>query len=426
MVVKTILCHGTSNSRNTATSNGNKLVISMLGELLQGREGKDWLLLEGAGTVELRNQGVDTGQARVGSLILAGVFGGKGVEGNVQKAAQFIKDAHEQDPNLKVNLAGHSRGSITCYKIANALFRIDPKIEVNIFAIDPVPGNNGSVNKEMYENINLPGSVRHSFLMLAESEHRLNFRPYVDALYSIGAPHHKFDTIPGTHGGINELGGAESEAATLVLSRALKFLHKHGSPFRRLIGAVLDDKQSLDQYARMMSRIKQYKKGASVNPLKGGTLNLAMSSLNVDKHRIVNVAGPDKKAWGGGVPPEKTLLKSAVAGIKGALTPNNAMNKHHGLNMSDALRRMRPAGPAETPHATRANRFFANQQHEKLFVNAYPLISNEVKGLERSGDIANVQAMEAALQHFSLGSFSAAERDYFQAFCRARFVIMPG
>lgn len=438
MSALTILCHGTDNSRDTSTSGGHKLVISKIAELLEGAEGKDWLLLEGAGTEKLREQGVD-------SKWHAGVFWGAGVQANVDKAVKFATEEFRQaSPEIEsagnkirissttVNLAGHSRGSITCYKIAHALRKF-PGIKINIFAIDPVPGNNGSINKEMHEHIQLGDNVNNSFLMLAESEHRLNFRPYVDALYCIGQPNHKFDTIPGTHGGINELAGDQHEAAYIVLSRALKFLKKNGSRFAPSLAEIhiLEDKEVLRLYARMMMRIKEYKRFASVNPFKassgkealGMVGNLATSSLNVDKHRIANVAA-DKSTWGGAKP--KGLVNVVKAQIREGLAkhtqPDAGRSANHGLNLGEAVERM----TGDKAHALRSNRFFANQQHEKLFGKTYPQISQEVKNLEEAGDFANVKAMEVALQHFSLHSLSGAAKDYFLAFCRARFVILPG
>jgi hypothetical protein len=90
---------------------------------------------------------------------VAGVFWGAGVQANVDKAVKFATEAFRNASpeierignkirisNTTVNLAGHSRGSITCYKIAHALRKF-PGIKINIFAIDPVPGNNGRINK---------------------------------------------------------------------------------------------------------------------------------------------------------------------------------------------------------------------------------------------------------------------------------------
>ena len=427
MPVLTILCHGTDNSRDTATSGGNTLVISKIGGLLMGVEGTDWLLLEGAGTAELRAQGVTE------SKWAAGVFKGIGVEANVKKAVKFVTDASArsaptlervgnrvQFTDLTVNLAGHSRGSITCYKIAYEL-RNRPGIKVNIFAIDPVPGNNGSINKEMHDHIKLGENVRNSFLMLAESEHRLNFRPYVDALYSLDKPMHKFDTIPGTHGGINELGGDQHEAADIVLSRALGFLRDNGSAFNQMLlqDYLLTEPKMLKRYSRMMLRIKAYKKAASVNPFKARTkaeakaigTNLATSSFNVDKHRIANVAG-DKATWGGEKPEGiVAAVKTKLKELRGP-AEMEGRNAHHGLNLSDAIHRM----TGSEAHAKRPNRFFANLHHENLFETAHPGLFTVLKRVERAAkpkDLGSLASSVAAVG-------DASTKEYLEAYCDAR------
>ena len=422
MPVLTILCQGTDNSRDTTTSGGHTLVISKLAELLAGIEGTDWLLLEGAGTANLRAQKID-------SEGYAGVIWGGGVEANVAKAVKFVTEAFKGSaPQLEkqgnkirmagmtVNLAGHSRGSITCYKIAYALRKL-PAIQINIFAIDPVPGNNGAINKEMHDHIQLGDNVDNSYLMLAESEHRLNFRPYVDALYSLGKPKHKFDTIPGTHGGINELNGDQHEAADIVLSRAVKFLQGNGSIFDVMLtlGFILRETEALDRYASMMMRIKAYKKYASVNPLKirtkadakGIAMNLLTTSFNVDKHRIANVAG-NKDTWGGGQP--KGLLGNIKAKIIAAVgePETEGRDAHSGLNLSDAIQRM----SGDEAHAKRPNRFFANQHHEKLFESAHPGIFAVLKRVERRAQTKDLRGLDSAITALSDG----VEKRYLQAY----------
>lgn len=424
----TILCHGTDNSTDVATSGGNTLVISRITELLAGTEGKDWMLMEGAGTQRLRDQNVDASWA-------GGVFKGSGVEENVERARKFIEKesrasfkAQDGKPGnrvqMTVNLAGHSRGSITCYKIAHAL-RNDPGVKINIFAIDPVPGNNGGINKEMHKHLTLGQNVVNSFLLLAESEHRLNFRPYVDALYCLNWPEHGFDTIPGTHGGINELTGQEHEAADIVLSRALKFLKDNGSTLlQHADHEILDEQQLLDRYSAMMLRIKEYKKHASLNlfkarswdEFKSAAGNLGTSSLNVDKHRIANVAG-DKLTWGGEEP--KGLIDSVKVRVKQAIgehlpTPKGR-SAHHGLNMSEAIRRM----SGDKAHAKRTNRYFANQQHEKIFRAAYTGTFTALNNVERSADKELLLALAAQLPDY-LAKCSQTERAYTEAYCQAR------
>jgi hypothetical protein len=402
MAVITILSHGTANSTNRETSSGHELVISKISRLLFGEEGVDWILNEGAGTAELRHQhGISGNWFEKKSRDMMGIAAGEGVEANVATACRFVRDRLNDTRALTVNLAGHSRGSITCYKIANQLLQTyGNNVPVNIFAIDPVPGNNGRINAEMYSHIALGPNVSHSFLMLAESEHRLNFRPYVDEVYLGTSREHKFDTIPGTHGGINELGGSESEAADLVLSRALRFLKKNGSFLKSEADRlILDDAGALRQYSSLMMRLSEYKCNASVNPFKGGIdglKNLAMSTLNVDKHRVVNVA-------------------------RGTPVDDRGRADHHGLGMSQALGSM---GVFE-PHAQRPVRFFANKEHEKLFEKRYPTIKHAIRNLEGSGSQQNVKALRDAVIA-NANAFTMMDwmtQTYFSVYCERAKVL---
>ncbi len=406
MPVLTILSHGTSNSTNVNTSEGHVLVITQLALVQSGAQGTHWILNEGAGTKELRNTGVQ-------SSGIAGVAKGEGVEANVTRSVQWVKTRMaELNAPVTVNLAGHSRGSITCYKIARALNddTVTMNIPVNIFAIDPVPGNTGRMNKENHQNIALGPNVVNSFLMLAESEHRLVFRPYIDSLYSVGRDNHKMDTIPGTHGGINMLGGPEKEAAAIVLSRAIKFLKKKGSLFANqgLDFFILEGKARLKTYAELMSRIKKYKARATVNPFRGldGIVNFAMSGFQVEKHRTANVVGP-KDAWG------KQKLSTTVTD-EGAAT--RSREDHHGLNMSTAIGRINPNEEGDIAHAARPHRFFANFDHQALFQKHYGTLFGTVQALERSGQDKAKLKSEFAAGNGDYNNMTQPEKDYLVRF----------
>lgn len=412
----TVLNHGTCNSTNTNTSEGNELVITKIMTLLQ--EFDQSLLNQGAGTQELRDTGVVSGEGQ-------GIFNGQGVEENVLRSLAWIRQKKQESAEeITVNLVGHSRGSITCYKTAHKMgASIDlNRVRVNIFAIDPVPGNTGNFitrNGANYENIVLGTNVRdgNSFLMLAESEHRVVFRAYVDALYGLGLPNHEFDTIPGTHGGINMLLGYEREAASLVLSRALAFLRAHGSTLKPKADAfVLSDAERLELYLKLMERVYKYEAHASVNPFRKHTnswesvKNLAFSGFQVDKHRIVNV----------------NHAKADFAVRKDQARPANQAPQQrknfHGLKLRDAVDRTAELGESDFVYATRAQRFFCNREHEALFRARYPLLAVPIAALERAtkrapADHAEVvSGLDGAVAEYN--AMAGAERAYLKSYLR--------
>lgn len=384
----TILNQGTYNDSNDrSTSSKCELVVSRITSYLEGQEGVDWLHNEGAGTESLRQQvNEDRRSARAQDRapiqggkagMAAGILAGKGVEWNTNRSVEFVNGHVERlgPAGVTVNLVGHSRGSITCYKIARALRdnQDTRDVPVNIFAIDPVPGNSGVLNEKNWRNIALGGNLKKSFLILAESDRRLPFRPYVDALYSMGMPEHKFDTIPGTHGGINELEGDEKEAAALVLSRAVRFLREVNTPLNDGLAnaAVLSQDRMLDRYAKLMQKIKKYKKhGTSVDKYFTGM-------LRVEGKRHAMVYGP-KEQWG-----MRGAANSGVLEETDELGAQRRREHHHGMKMDKVLARMLPEG--EEVHATRPHRFFANLEHQTLFGEKYGPLYALVRSLERSG-----------------------------------------
>ncbi|MBI3348743.1 MAG: hypothetical protein HY020_16240 [Burkholderiales bacterium] len=410
MKILTVLCHGTVNSTDTDTSEGNVLVITKVAQSLDDFD--NFKLYEGVGTDKLQETVPE-------SDLIRGIIGGKGVEAVVDNAVAWIRQRRtDLNDEITVNLAGHSRGSITCYKIARALCS-DPelfKVQVNIFAIDPVPGNTGdfiSRNGANYENIILGGNVweGNSFLMLAESEHRVVFRPYIDALYGVGLPNHEFDTMPGTHGGINMLLGYEREAASLVLSRALTFLQANGSPLKpKAADSILDAPKRLKVYAKLMDKVGKYKAHASVNPFKKhgnfgeSMLNFVMSGMQVDRHRITNVNGSKADfAMAGG--------QDGPAG-----QANQRRKDFHGLTMSEALNRMAASNDGGPAYTTRAQRFFCNLDHETIFRDRYPKLAVQITALEmsRRGELANssrtLNALDGALSEFNDMELSERQR----------------
>src|SRR6185369_8838207 len=186
--------------------------------------------------------------------------------------------------------------------------------------------------------------------------------------------------------------GSEAEAAALVLSRALRFLRDNGTSFNGKEGKyILDDNSTMDKYSEMMMKLKNYKAHASHNPFGKSpehgfkavaldrvnrAVNLGMSFANVERHRIVNVAGTERPSLGARI--GETAHK-AIAGKLGTggnetketwgtdrhqVTDANTRGRadHHGLNMGKALQRM-----GVDPHAERPHRFFANKEHEALF-----------------------------------------------------------
>jgi hypothetical protein len=318
MPVLTILNHGTSNS-----SQGDKtIVISKLESLLGGKSGDgNWMINQGAGSWQLSKDRFRSHLDLPGWQTVGGIFWGKGVDENVDKAVEWVRykifKASETAGSSAagtyvVNLAGHSRGSITCFKIANKLHehKVTKGCEVNIFAIDPVAGNLGAINSGVYKDIVLQSNVRTAYMFVAETERRTSFRPYIDKIFFAGLPDHRMDSIPGNHGGINELAGKRHESGDVVLHHAIQFLESHGTTFKDTDELKVRKKKPDDLlflYARIMDNFMDYKdqgkgwfpgglsKGGRVANVEKGPGNGSKPFLEKNKFE-----GGGKLGWSGG------------------------------------------------------------------------------------------------------------------------------
>ena len=133
----------------------------------------------------------------------------------------------------------------------------------------------------------------------------------------------------------------------------------------------------------------------------------------MEKHRIVNVAGP-KEFWGSPLRNLPDRNPADPTGVRGRAD-------HHGLKLSEALKDMGVADPS----AQRPERFFANKEHEKVFEKMYPSLKPAIANLERSGNRQNVKALrDAAIASAnSIATMDPATQSYFYAFCQQRNVL---
>jgi hypothetical protein len=141
---------------------------------------------------------------------LLGSMFGYGVGDDVKKAAEWVL----ADPTLTWNathtritnmgnlfLCGWSRGAVTCFKVAKLLNPIMPNVVIHIFAIDPVPGNAGSLNTHMYSDISIQG-VDRCTIICAELEQRVMFRGVVPPGFIPLGVNGEYIVMPGTHGSV--------------------------------------------------------------------------------------------------------------------------------------------------------------------------------------------------------------------------------
>jgi hypothetical protein len=178
-----------------------------------------------------------------GAHTWSGLAFGAGIEANVTAGIAAIKaqiklDAatfrgHKPLPPI-VNMAGWSRGAVTCYKIANTMSRDAElkSIPVNIFAIDPVPGSSGVGNKEMWQDLELTPNVSNCTVIIAWHDSRRAFAPVITPRNRVPAGcTYTVYIMPGNHSSIVEEKAGVVEAAQIVKDMAMRFLRKFHTHF---------------------------------------------------------------------------------------------------------------------------------------------------------------------------------------------------
>lgn len=160
---------------------------------------------------------------------------GDGWRQNVARACFFL--ANRSTTPKVINMMGWSRGAVTCHMMANRICELfGDKVQINIFAVDPVIGGVTTVTDDM---ITLPSSVKNYVSVLALDDERENFQPVDQTLLKcLGDTRKLFLPFPGRHQEVaydDSLGDCVKAAlpgAEIVRWLAWRFLRAHGTDFK--------------------------------------------------------------------------------------------------------------------------------------------------------------------------------------------------
>ncbi len=276
----TIYNCGTAFNRN----NRDELVAD-LASRTGGEEGDNWIVNAGPGSdpeanLDYFGKNPDTGiygiqrltqQARPGTFdpitkkkknwfkSTSGIWGmatGAGWEDNVKSTLHHIDglNAKGRLPET-INMAGWSRGAVTCHMIANALYKKYRTIKINIFAIDPVPG----LGQWRKHRTRIDANVKNYAVVYQEDEKRGSFKAVV--VKHDKMTRFKIYNMPGGHStgvsGNKKIYGGNINMAVLVQDLSEKFLTEHGTVIQKRLG--LSDAQSLEHYAKIRENISRYR-----------------------------------------------------------------------------------------------------------------------------------------------------------------------
>ncbi len=187
---------------------------------------------------------------------IRGSLTGKGWEDNV-KVAMYQLDSLGNSGELPevVNMAGWSRGGVTCHMVANAMYKeYGETIKVNIFAVDPVPGF-GQWKKL---RTTIKSNVKNYAAIIQENDTRFTFKAV--QMKPNGTTDVKLHSMPGNHStvvsGNKQWEGGSIDMAILGQHLTESFLAEHGTGLRNLLN--LSNVQVCEHYAKVRENLPTY------------------------------------------------------------------------------------------------------------------------------------------------------------------------
>jgi hypothetical protein len=259
---------GTSHSRQNLDE-----TVADLARRSVGAENRDWMINDGPGSSSHSVQGSASAYERglaaqaktpgtrdpVSGMnehsflaVPRGMVTGFGWDHNVEHTMAVL-NATVELPHV-VNMAGWSRGAITCFMTAHALYD-NPRtraVDVNIFAFDPVPGPG---NFDDPDKITLPPNVGHYAAIVQQDERRKIMRPAVTSTDEAPGVKARFYYMPGSH--TTPVFRTKSEVGLIAAFLAQKFLRKHGTRLNNPI--ELSGRDLCELYAKIRIDIAQYR-----------------------------------------------------------------------------------------------------------------------------------------------------------------------
>jgi hypothetical protein len=233
----------------------------------------------------------------------SGNINGRGWDENVQRSVQLIQMLQfDHDKNIDtVNMVGWSRGGVTCMRLANAIHALfHNTININIFAVDPVAGQNEGLNRQDARVI--PPCVKNYVAVLSKHEGRQTFKPQ-DMSRMVVADQASTRVVylpmPGQHGSqvMSKSNVFGSPEANITLNLAYAFLRNFGSQFSAGPSAPLSTPAAMcQQYAVCKAGAGQYKSTSGVKNFLIG-MGIGQRSFTKQKNMGLYVSGGTQSYW---------------------------------------------------------------------------------------------------------------------------------
>mgnify|MGYP000896361795 CR=1 FL=1 len=265
------------------------------------------LLLHGVGSVNdptanrviLSDGGLQGGPSNMPVIRLLNMACGNGISRNISKAITFLEYMadHGRKPSC-INLAGWSRGGVTCVRLAQAL-HANAKlrdIEVNIFAGDPVPGAGRHNTWTLSKNYTIPSNVRRYLQVMAMHVDGLKgrlFKPLHPVVANTTRTVAGVLPMPGDHSQVVKAGMVRAGTASpgaITVDMAIRFLRLCGSEgveAQGLKAFELPAQQIYDYYQQIHASV-QSDDGTYGTPKVPGLFNAARSMVRYTRKTDAN------------------------------------------------------------------------------------------------------------------------------------------
>lgn len=227
-----------------------------------------------------------------------GKYGEKNWNNNVNSAMDYIRQKHQENPNIEIEVVGWSRGAVTTYMLANKLEKEYPDIPVNILAIDPVPGpqNFGP------EQVSLNKNVKNLAVFLAGDDRTPGFTSLIPKCH-VGTNLQVVE-VPGNHSTVVGLQPSQNQFTPLTPDTDT-IIPQVGNAMRSTIAQALDllgmpiDTSTVMNTTPLVEASPSERKQAqlnSINPIVTQTLELVSQQSKWVSDYNLDINGKEERA----------------------------------------------------------------------------------------------------------------------------------
>ncbi len=315
----TVYCHGTGYNRST---NPNELItwlhnhtcgaevefsdsLASLGTHLinEGPGSGGWDGVPNPVSVDPTTGNRDSSWNRLRgrtSAKIGGTLFGDGWDENAERTVNVITELNQSPDSMnitEVNLAGWSRGGVTCIMIAELLQQALPNIRCNIVAIDPVGGGTAGRTR----GATITPNVAACLIILSTGDKRKTFKP--QDLSRLTVTNTQSSTMvmlpmPGVHNG--QVIEGDPPESWIISKRLVKsFLQHHGTQFIPFAAELYNLEAICNYYGRLV----QWRREANTGPsllttlVGGGVTGAGSRSFTTTENMVRYVQGGKEGYW---------------------------------------------------------------------------------------------------------------------------------